>query len=143
MLVSGGLFDLESMERDIAEFDELMGEPGFWDDGIKAQNVINEANIIKEKYNQFQQLAETKEELDLLLEMVKEEEDAELEKELEENLTTFLAVLDQFELDMLLSEPYDKNNAIIELHPGVMEQSRKIGVVCYYECIQDGQRKRL
>ncbi|MGO2962085.1 MAG: peptide chain release factor 2 [Carnobacterium maltaromaticum] len=110
--------DLESMERDIAEFDELMGEPGFWDDGIKAQNVINEANIIKEKYNQFQQLAETKEELDLLLEMVKEEEDAELEKELEENLTTFLAVLDQFELDMLLSEPYDKNNAIIELHPG-------------------------
>lgn len=118
MLVSGGLFDLESMERDIAEFAELMGEPGFWDDGIKAQNVINEANIIKEKYNQFQQLAETKEELDLLLEMVKEEEDAELEKELEENLTTFLAVLDQFELDMLLSEPYDKNNAIIELHPG-------------------------
>ncbi|MEG3015815.1 peptide chain release factor 2 [Carnobacterium sp.] len=110
--------DLESMERDIAEFDELMGEPGFWDDGIKAQSVINEANIIKEKYNQFQQLAGTKEELDLLLEMVKEEEDAELEKELEENLTTFLAVLDQFELDMLLSEPYDKNNAIIELHPG-------------------------
>src|SRR5699024_7669679 len=24
----------------------------------------------------------------------------------------------KFELDMLLSEPYDKNNAILELHPG-------------------------
>ena len=104
--------------------------------------MINEANIIKEKYNQFQQLAETKEELDLLLEMVKEEEDAELEKELEENLTTFLAVLDQFELDMLLSEPYDKTMPLLSYILELAEQSRKIGVVCYYECIQDGQRKK-
>lgn len=106
------------MEQDIAEYDQRMGEPGFWDDGTKAQGIINEANVIKEKYNQFQKLATTKEDLDVLLEMVKEEPDAELETELAENLKEFLVELDQFELDMLLSESYDKNNAIIELHPG-------------------------
>ena len=53
-----------------------------------------------------------------MLEMVKEEKDPELEKELEEESKFFFQTLEQYELDMLLSGPYDKNNAIIELHPG-------------------------
>ncbi len=118
MQALGGLFDLETMEQDIAELDNRMTEPGFWDDGTKAQGVINEANSLKEKYNQFKELSQTKEDLEILLEMVKEEPDEELEKELEENYQEFQKDLDKYELDMLLSGPYDKNNAIIELHPG-------------------------
>ncbi|MFC5975489.1 MULTISPECIES: peptide chain release factor 2 [Carnobacterium] len=110
--------DLEAMEQTIAAYDDQMTEPTFWDDAQKAQDLINEANIVKEKYTSFKQLEEKQEELEVLLEMVKEETDLELEKELNDELTTFLAVLDQYELDMLLSGPYDKNNAIMELHPG-------------------------
>ncbi|HIX41681.1 MAG TPA: peptide chain release factor 2, partial [Candidatus Kurthia intestinigallinarum] len=35
-----------------------------------------------------------------------------------ESLDTFKNRVDEFELQMLLSDPYDKNNAILELHPG-------------------------
>ena len=38
--------------------------------------------------------------------------------DLEKELTELTAHLNQFELQLLLSEPYDKNNAILELHPG-------------------------
>jgi len=115
---SGGLFDLENMEQNIAGFDHKMTEPTFWDNAQKAQALINEANVMKETYTSFKQLEEKQEELELMLEMVKEEKDPDLEEELEKESTDFFKTLEQYELDMLLSEPYDKNNAILELHPG-------------------------
>jgi len=49
---------------------------------------------------------------------VKEENDEELRVDLEEELQQLTGRLNQFELQLLLSEEYDKNNAILELHPG-------------------------
>ncbi|SER61738.1 peptide chain release factor 2 [Isobaculum melis] len=106
------------MESNIAEFDEIMSEPGFWDDSEKAQGLINQANIVKEKYNQFMALANQQEELEMMLEMIREEPDAELQAELADATQAHSDTLALFELDMLLDDPYDKNNAIIELHPG-------------------------
>lgn len=114
----GGLFDLETMEADIAEFDEQMADPTFWDDQQKAQGVINEANAVKDTYNTFRSLEERVEEFETMLEMLAEEKDAEIQAELEQGIKQLEKDIDQFELDMLLSDPYDKNNAIVELNPG-------------------------
>jgi peptide chain release factor 2 len=95
-----------------------MLQPGFWDDQQKAQGVINESNALKDQVNEFYELFESYENLDLTYELVKEENDAELQSDLEEELTELTARLKQYELQLLLSEPYDKNNAILELHPG-------------------------
>ena len=114
----GGLFDLENKEARIAELDDEMLQPGFWDDQQKAQGIINESNALKDQVNEFYELFESYENLDLTYELVKEENDAELQSDLEEELTELTTRLNQFELQLLLSEPYDKNNAILELHPG-------------------------
>lgn len=95
-----------------------MLSPGFWDDQEKAQTVISEANGLKDQVNEFHDLNETFENLELTYELVKEEEDADLQAELEEELNELSRRLNDFELELLLSEPYDKNNAILELHPG-------------------------
>jgi len=95
-----------------------MLQPGFWDDQQKAQGIINEANAIKDQVNEFYELFESYENMDLTYELVKEESDAELQRDLEKELTELTVQLKQFELQLLLSEPYDKNNAILELHPG-------------------------
>jgi len=95
-----------------------MLQPGFWDDQQKAQGVINESNALKDQVNEFNNLYETYENLELTYELVKEEPDEELQSELEEEITGLSERLAQFELQLLLSEPYDKNNAILELHPG-------------------------
>jgi peptide chain release factor 2 len=92
--------------------------PDFWDDQQKAQVVINEANGLKEQVNVFYELNETYENLDLTHELVKEENDAELQEDLEKELKDFVERMNEFELQLLLSEEYDKNNAILELHPG-------------------------
>lgn len=106
------------MERDIAEYNEIMSEPGFWENTEKAQETINKANTIKEKYNQFKALETKKEDLEIMLEILSEEHDEALEKELSDTAIQYEKELDEFELQMLLSDPYDKNNALLEIHPG-------------------------
>lgn len=95
-----------------------MLHPDFWNDQQAAQTVISEANGLKEQVNEFNELNDAFENLDLTYELVKEENDAELRAELEEELLQLTDRLSQFELQLLLSEEYDKNNAILELHPG-------------------------
>ncbi len=63
-------------------------------------------------------LNESYENLDLTYELVKEENDQELLAELEEEITVLAQKMNDFELQLLLSEEYDSKNAILELHPG-------------------------
>ncbi|WP_409290475.1 peptide chain release factor 2 [Peribacillus sp. SCS-37] len=113
-----GSLDLEEKEARIAQLENEMSHPDFWNDQQKAQGVINEVNGLKDAVVQFNEMFETYENLDLTFELVKEEEDEELRAELESELTELGEQLNQFELQLLLSEEYDKNNAILELHPG-------------------------
>ncbi|MEG0450751.1 MAG: peptide chain release factor 2 [Lysinibacillus sp.] len=113
-----GLFDLENKEARIQELDEMMLMPGFWDDQQGAQVVINEGNGLKAIVNEYNELLETHENLDMTLELLREEPDEELQEELGNEIVEFKGKIADFELQLLLSEPYDKNNAILELHPG-------------------------
>lgn len=95
-----------------------MSEPGFWDDQKAAQVVISEVSGLKEVINEFNELNDGYENLELTYELVKEENDDELFEELVSEVKVLTVKLNDFELQLLLSEPYDKNNAILELHPG-------------------------
>lgn len=95
-----------------------MTDPSFWDNQQKAQEVINEANALKEQVESYLSLQERYDDLDVSYQLVKEEPDADMEKELETGVRALSSDLNEFELTLLLSDPYDKNNAILELHPG-------------------------
>ncbi|OPF88607.1 peptide chain release factor 2 [Vagococcus martis] len=114
----GGLFDLESLEEQIAEGEYEMATPGFWDDNESAQVVIDKVNQLKSQYDTFKNTEEAYEELELLLEMVEDENDSEMQKELEEKLIQTIQIVEDYELSQLLNGEYDQNNAVLELHPG-------------------------
>ncbi|UOY91079.1 peptide chain release factor 2 [Ectobacillus sp. JY-23] len=113
-----GSLDLANKESRIAELDEIMLDPTFWDDQRNAQTIINEANALKEMVGSFTELSETHENLELTFELLKEEYDEDLKVELEQEVKTLLETMNEYELQLLLSGEYDKNNAILELHPG-------------------------
>lgn len=92
--------------------------PDFWDDAQGAQKVINETNALKAIVEEYRNLESTQEDLEMTLELIKEMPDEELQEDLGNELTDFTNKLSDFELQMLLSEEYDKHNAILELHPG-------------------------
>ncbi|API94337.1 peptide chain release factor 2 [Virgibacillus sp. 6R] len=95
-----------------------MTAPEFWDEQDKAQHVISEMNHLKTYVNNFSNLEQQHDNLEVSYELVKEENDQELLEELIEELQSLRNQLNDFELQILLSEPYDANNAILELHPG-------------------------
>ncbi|MCS1352227.1 peptide chain release factor 2 [Mechercharimyces sp. CAU 1602] len=113
-----GSLDLDQKKVRIQELEEKMSSPGFWDDQETAQKVIQEVNGLKDVVHFMEELEEENEELDVLLELMVEEGEDSLEAEAQVALKKLKNRLDTFELQLLLDEPYDRNNAILELHPG-------------------------
>ncbi|SDB88085.1 bacterial peptide chain release factor 2 (bRF-2) [Shouchella lonarensis] len=95
-----------------------MTEENFWDDQQAAQVVINEANALKDQVRTFAEMVTAYEDLEVSFALLREEEDSELAEELSAGLGTLKESINQFELQMLLNGPYDRSNAILELHPG-------------------------
>ena len=81
-----------------------------------AQKTSQELNELKIKYETFNNMKELSDETELYLEML--EEDDSVQEELEETLEKLDKIMTSYEMTLLLSEPYDHNNAILEIHPG-------------------------
>ncbi|CDQ39012.1 peptide chain release factor 2 [Virgibacillus kapii] len=117
-MILGGLFDLDTKSSRIKELELQMAAPEFWDDQDTAQAVIAEVNNLKEYVNNFKEVEDLHDNLEVSYELVREENDRELFEELTSEMKALRKKLNDFELQILLNEPYDTNNAILELHPG-------------------------
>ncbi len=95
-----------------------MADPSFWNDQETAQKVINESNGLKEIVDDFNELSEAQENLEMTLELLREEYDEDLQNELTEELQPFQQQLEEFELHLLLGGEFDRHNAVLELHSG-------------------------
>lgn len=96
----------------------MMLSDDFWSDRHKAQNLINEANALKEILATLSKLTDQFEQLQQLADSLKDDYDSEMHQLLEQEYTDTIKEYEDFEIRILLSHPYDRNNAIIELHPG-------------------------
>lgn len=109
---------IEPKKERIQDLDYQMAAPGFWDDLDKAQKVAQEANNLKSEVDTFTSLETKVDDLDTLWEMAMEEKDDTLVSEMESELEGAKHTLSELELGMLLSDEYDANNAIMNLHAG-------------------------
>lgn len=110
--------DLDRLEEEIALLDNDMSDPSFWDDNIAAQKVVAASNQLKAKYDTFMSMQAMLEDQEIMLEMLEEDADADMQDELENELTSLANKMQAYELEMLLNQPYDHMNAILEIHPG-------------------------
>lgn len=93
-----------------------MSHPDFWNDNIAAQKTSQNLNELKATYENFHKMEELSEECELYLEML--DEDDSVAEDLEAGLLELDKLMTSYEMTLLLSEPYDNNNAILEIHPG-------------------------
>lgn len=95
-----------------------MEHPEFWDDKEKAQSLMKELKNLKDVIEDYSHLKTIYEEVQTLLQMAYEENDQSLIPEIEDGLQLFIEDLESMRLKTLLSEEYDKYNAILTLHAG-------------------------
>ena len=110
--------EVPTKEEKIAELEYKMGEPTFWDDAEEAQKINQELNDVKISVDKYKSLKSKYEDVATLWEMAVEDEDTSLEDEIKEDLDKVADGLENLQLEVLLSGPYDANNAILTLHAG-------------------------
>lgn len=95
-----------------------MEAPGFWDDPDSSNRKMKELKNLKDTADTVNGLRTQYEDIETLIEMGYEEEDASLFSEIEESLSSLKTKYETIVLKTLLSEEYDKDNAIVTLHAG-------------------------
>ena len=96
----------------------MMEEPGFWDNADKANNSRKELKNLKDTVEEYHRLETAWEDVETLLEMGYEENDASLIPEVQEAMADFEKRFEHLRIKTLLSEEYDGDNAIVTLHAG-------------------------
>ena len=95
-----------------------MQEPGFWDDTKRAEEVTRKSKAVKDKMEKYDRLKSQLEDIEVLKEIM-EEDDEESANEIIETMRAIEAQIEDYNMKVLLSGEYDKNNVILTLHVGV------------------------
>ena len=112
------LFDLEGKEKRLAENNALMAEADFWNDQKKAQKIIRESNQLKTLIETHHSLTNAFAELSEGISELSSSFDEDMNELISEEYTETMKKFEEFEIQVLLSSPYDDHNAILEIHPG-------------------------
>ena len=95
-----------------------MSSNSFWDDQIKANQVSKELKDLQNTVEDFQVLTEKIEELEVLYELNCQENMPDVWEEIIQKIEVLEKELSMQERNLFFDGEYDKNNAIVSIHPG-------------------------
>ena len=98
--------------------EQIAAQPEFWENQAAAQQTLQELNDLKEHLQQYHQWRNSLDDTKAVLELLELETDAALLQEAEANINHLSRELDQWELQQLLSGPYDEKGAILTINAG-------------------------
>lgn len=95
-----------------------MTAPDFWDRQETSKKVIDRTNFIKSRLEPLVELEKRLDDFQVLGELAEAEGTIEAWKEVEHEFVAIEKALDEFELTVMLSGEYDRNNAYVTIHCG-------------------------
>lgn len=113
------LFDIEKLENRLQELEAETVKEEFWQkDSKETGKVLAEIKQIKNKVVQYRKTEQETENLIELTELANLDNDEDVAKDIIKSTAKLENEVEKLELQTLLSGKYDKNNAILTLHPG-------------------------
>ncbi|AKU18829.1 peptide chain release factor 2 [Luteipulveratus mongoliensis] len=110
--------DLDSLRSQITELEEQSGAPDLWDDPEKAQQVTSKLSRAKAELGRVEGMDQRIEDLETLVEMGQEEDDAETMAEAEKELASVKKAVGELEVRTLLAGEYDQREAVVTIRAG-------------------------
>lgn len=95
-----------------------MQEPDFWNNQERAQKVSQRLKHNSNRINEYKSLKQQVEDIEVFVDMIREEDDDSHMAELRENMSEVSKLLEDARIVALLSGEYDQNNAILSIHAG-------------------------
>jgi len=102
----------------VAELERETVKPSFWDDKERAGKIASELAELNEEIGLFEHLTKEMTDLIQLNELAVTEEDVKLSREVETEYGKTLKDYNEVEKRSLFSGEFDKNDAVVSLHPG-------------------------
>ncbi len=110
--------DIPSKKKRIEELDMDMASPDFWNNPDRANKLSKEAKNLKDTVEECEAMEQAYEDIEVLIAMGNEENDASMIDEVRSELDSLIERLETMRLKTLLTGPYDSNNAILSLNAG-------------------------
>jgi len=113
------LFDITLLEEQLKKLEDETVKDGFWQkDAQETGKVLAKIKQLKHKVEQYKRIEKEGIDLQELTELANLENDEEVAKDILKSTIKLENEIEKLELETLLSGKYDKNNAILTLHPG-------------------------
>ncbi|MBP5678552.1 MAG: peptide chain release factor 2 [Bacilli bacterium] len=117
-MIYGGHFDIPSKKEELQELTKISEQPDFWNDQKKAEETLKEINERKEVIERIESVKKKIESNLEVLSLLEQEEDEDLFQEVTKNIEELTKETEELNILLLLNGPYDKNDCILEIHPG-------------------------
>ena len=111
-------FDIANLEKELNSLRETVAAPSFWENPEKTTPILAKVKEIQNKLDKYNKINSELLNLESLNELLLIEYEQDLSEELIKNTNILEKEIDKLEIQTLLSGKYDKNNAILTLHPG-------------------------
>jgi len=108
--------DPEALTARVAELEEQMGAPGFWDDQSQAAKISAEHARATRRLETYRRLETDVEDLEGLIELA--DDDPDIASELESQFASVQERLDELEEQRLFSGRYDAGDALVSVNAG-------------------------
>ena len=118
MSTIGKVLDLPAMESEIADLAEQVAAPDLWDDQSNATRVTGRLSALQGEIDRFSSLQSRIDDLELMVEMAREENDADALADAERELARLHKSVETLEVRTLLSGEYDAREAIVSIRSG-------------------------
>ena len=111
-------FDLSKIEYKINKLEKETMKEGFWNEQKNSGIILQEIKSLKGRFNKYNNIKSNLDNLIELNDLLLLELDEDIANGLAKSTEEISINLEKFEVETLLSGKFDKNNAIITLHPG-------------------------
>lgn len=112
------VFDLSGKENRIAELQEKTSRPDFWNNREVAQEATRELKQLRHFIEPVRKLQRQGQDLLTLVELAREEGDASMAEEIEQEADALARTIQQAELSLALAGAHDAGNCFLHIHPG-------------------------
>jgi peptide chain release factor 2 len=106
-------FDPDGLRKRLAELEEELGEPGFWDDQQRAARVSAEHARLSKRLERYERLTRDFEDARELYAI-----DGGMEDEIAASVVPLRRELDRLQEDALFTGEYDAGDAVVTIHAG-------------------------
>lgn len=110
--------DLDALHAKIADLEKQASAPDLWDDVDNAQKVSSALSHAQAELRRVDELGSRIDDLEVMVELAAEEDDAETLDEAEKEFASIRKALDELEVRTLLSGEYDERNAVVTIRAG-------------------------